>query len=624
MSQFIELLSSLKATILSGIFLSVSLVFYLMEKSITFDPAWASIFISGLPIVYAAVTKLFFQKRITSSLLITIAMAASIWIGEYFAAGEIAFIMAIGEILEDRTVNRAKKGIHKLIALAPQKGRIIEGSEECMVPVKEIKKGQFLRVLPGETVPVDGRIISGTTSIDQSVITGESLPVDKGCGDTVFAGTINRFGTIDMEATKVGEDSSLQKLIRMVQEAEENRAPMQRVVDTWATWLVPAALLISIITYFAMGDISRAVTVLVVFCPCALVLATPTSIMAGIGQATRNGVLIKSGEALEKMGKVNSLAFDKTGTLTRGDLRVSNIISLSPEYTEEALLALTSSVESGSEHPLGKAIVAKSREEDIPLEKALDFLAVPGKGISALINGKRVFCGNQAFMQENGIHLDEFIINNTVRPLLDEGKALIYTGSEGKLLGVMALSDTLRPEVPQVISELKDASIKSILLTGDNNHAASYLASKAGVEIVHSNLLPEHKVEWLCKYKESGHIIAMVGDGVNDAPAMKTADAGIAMGGMGSDITLDAADIVLMGDDLTKLPYLQRLSRATIRSIKLNIFLSMAINFIAICLSIAGILTPVTGALVHNAGSVLVVLNAALLYDRNFLRKKKT
>ena len=369
-----DFLAGVPATIVAGLFLLLDLVPHLAEEFggaavsldfLPFDPAWVTVIISGIPMLYLAVWRVIHNpgiSKISSALLITIAMFAAIAIGDLFAAGEVAWIMAIGAILEEKTTERAKKGLKKLISLAPTQGRLLFNGEEVMIPAERISLGNILRVLPGETIPVDGTIISGETSVDQSIMTGESLPVDKTVGEDVFCGTINRFGAIDIRATKVGEDSSLQKLIRMVQEAEDKKAPMARIADKAASWLVPVALLIAIVAGLVTQDIVRAVTVLVVFCPCALVLATPTAIMAAVGQATKHGVIIKSGEALEKMGKVDTIAFDKTGTLTYGRLEVSDITSFDPEIDEDTLLSLAASAEAKSEHPLGKALVAHAKK----------------------------------------------------------------------------------------------------------------------------------------------------------------------------------------------------------------------------------------------------------------------
>lgn len=608
-------------TIVSGIFLVISIALWLMDITIFIDPAWVAVLICGLPLVYLAISRMIHNKgmsKISSALLISVAMIAAIFIGDVFAAGEIAFIMAIGAILEEKTVERAKRGLKKLISLAPQQGRrILADGREEMVKAEEIRKDDTLRILPGETIPVDGEIISGNTSIDQSVITGESLPVDKETGDNVFCGTINRFGSIDIRATKVGEDSSLQKLIRMVQEAENKKAPMERIADKWATYLVPVAVLIAAIAYFATGDIVRAVTVLVVFCPCALVLATPTAIMAAIGQATKYGVIIKSGDALERMGKVDCIAFDKTGTLTYGNLVVSDVNSFEPALSENEILRLTASVESLSEHPLAKAIVKYAKEQKSAIQAVDNFTMTPGKGVQANIQGKPIFCGNMKWLQENNVLIENNVLD-TLEQLREQGKAAIVVANANKCIGVIALSDTLRENAKNVIQALKKVQTETVLLTGDHAQTAHYFAKQLELTSVHSELLPAQKVEHIQKLQQDGKTICMIGDGVNDAPALKTANVGVAMGSMGSDIAVEAADIALMSDDISKIPYLKRLSNETIKTIKFSIALSLIINFVAIIFSVLGILTPTTGALVHNAGSVLVVLIAALLYDRKF------
>ncbi|MDH6458853.1 Cu+-exporting ATPase [Fusobacterium sp. PH5-7] len=615
-----EFLSSIPMTIIGGIFLGISLVCMLMGIELPVNPAWVPIIISGIPILYGALTALFCEKTISSELLVSTAIVASVAIGEIFAAGEIAFIMAIGEILEDITVNRAKKGISQLIKLSPQQGRKIikenGKTTEKIVPIEEIYKDDILRVLPGEMIPVDGKIIFGNSSVDQSIMTGESLPIDKTIGDEVFCGTVNCDGSIDIIATKIGEDSSLQKLIRMVKEAEENKAPMQRIVDKWAGWLVPAALIIAVAAYFITSDIIRAVTVLVVFCPCALALATPTSIMAAVGQAAKNGVLIKSGEALEKMGKVNCIAFDKTGTLTFGKLKISDIITTS-SATENELLKLACSSEKRSEHPLGKAIVEHGKKQNVEFLEMEDFKMIPGKGIAAKIENNEIYCGNSRFLQEQGIILDENI-ESILENLRKQGKVSILVGKNRECIGIIALSDTIRPTAKEMVIKLKNMGTRVVLLTGDHKQTADYFAEEVGIENVYSELLPAEKVTYIKKLEEDGNKVCMIGDGVNDAPALKTADVGVSMASMGTDIAVEASDIALMGDNIEKIPYLKKLSTATIKTIKFNITASMVINLAAIILSVMGLLNPITGALVHNVGSVLVVLNAALLYDRKF------
>ena len=629
MKKLNDLLAGLPMTIVSGVFLLLDLVPHLREEfsggathgwELPFEPAWVTILISGIPLLYLAVWRIIHNpgiRKISSALLICIAMFAAIAIGDLFAAGEVVFIMAIGALLEEATTNRAKKGLKKLIALTPGKGRRLKDGREELVPVGEIRQGDLLRILPGETVPVDGRIVRGETSVDQSVVTGESLPVDKGVGEEVFCGTLNCFGAMDVQATRVGEDSSLQTLIRMVQEAERKQAPMQRIADRAASWLVPVALLIAIVSYVCSGNLVTAVTVLVVFCPCALVLATPTAIMAAIGQAARHGVIIKSGEALEKMGKVDVIAFDKTGTLTYGRLEVSDILPLREGLDKTELLALAASAEAKSEHPLGKAVVACARSRGVAWTESAAFQMSVGKGISAEVGGRRLLCGSAAFLLEHGISLSGEA-QSVLERLRTQGKASILVADGQSCLGVIALTDVLRPEAKEMVARLSSMHTRTVLLTGDHQTAACYFARKAGISEVRAELLPGDKVASLARLQAEKHTVCMIGDGVNDAPALKSADVSVAMGSMGSDIAVAAADVALMSDDLSRIPYLKRLSNATVQTIRFSIALSMCINFAAIVLSLMQVLTPTTGALVHNAGSCFVVLIAALLYDRKF------
>ena len=579
------------------------------------NPAWGTVIISGIPMLLLAMTRLIREKWISSALLIAIAMVASLFIGEIFAAGEVAWIMALGALLEDWTVERAKKGLRNLINLTPQTGRrIVDGVEE-IVPVDDIKIGDTLRILPGENVPVDGEIVKGTTSLDQSIMTGESLPIDKEVGDDVFCGTMNMYGAIDIKATSLGENSSLQKLIDLVKAADEKQAPTQRIADKWATWLVPVALIIAIVAWLITGNIERGVTVLVVFCPCALILATPTAIMAAIGQATKYGVLIKSGEALETLGGLNTIVFDKTGTLTYGNLEVSDVISLKDDLTEVDLLKLTASCEKLSEHPLAKAVVNNAKELKIDIEEPKDFKMYPGKGVSCKNSYGQIYAGNSKFIKENNIEVN---VDDSLSQLKNEGKASIIVALDGEVVGLIGLSDVIREDSKSMIESLHELGTDCILLTGDNPETANYFASQVGISKVHGNLLPQEKLDWIEKLKNEDKQVCMIGDGVNDAPALKTANVSVAMGSMGSDVAIEAADIALLGDDIGKIPYLKKLSNSTLFTIKANIAMSMTINAVAIICSVLGLLNPVTGAIVHNAGSCLVVLNAALLYDRHF------
>ncbi len=628
MEKYINKLNSVPMLWISGVFLLASFIMeYLLPlMSIDFEflinPAWVSLIISGVPLAYSAVRNTL-ARRITSPLLITIAMIAAVYIGDVFAAGEVAFIMAIGEFLEDKTVERAKKGIEKLLNLVPTKGRVITEKGDIMTDAKDIHVDDVLRVLPGECFAADGLIIAGNTTVDQSIMTGESLPVDKTSGDEVFTGTINRFGSVDIRVTNAFENSSLQKMIKLVKEADNQKAPTQKIVDRWAGYLVPTACLIAVVTYLIFAfvlqvpDVAlvRAVTILVVFCPCALALATPTSIMAAIGQATKNGVLIKSGEALENMGSVTAVAFDKTGTITKGALTVSDVISYNKD--EKELLNLAASVEFRSEHPIGRAITTFYKGEIQPSD---NFTMEIGKGIFATIGDEKFFCGNEKLMADTaGISLSKTVQSDIDR-LREIGKAVVIIADANEILGVLGLSDTIKEGAKASIQQLCDIGVTdTILLTGDNAKSAEFVGKKVGIKQIISSLLPESKVHAVKDLLKKHGSVCMVGDGVNDAPALKTASVGIAMGTMGSDIAIDAADIAIMGDDISKISYIKRLSTATIFSIKFNITLSMIINFGAIILSVLGLLNPATGALVHNAGSVLVVLNAARLYDKKFI-----
>ena len=615
--EMIDFLFGLKMTILSGIFLLIAVIFMIfgIDTPVYLNPAWGAVIISGIPMLLLAMTRLIREKWISSALLIAIAMVASLMIGEIFAAGEVAWIMALGALLEDWTVERAKKGLRNLINLTPQTGRRIVNGVEEEVLVDEIKIGDTLRILPGESVPVDGEIIEGTTSIDQSIMTGESLPIDKEVGDDVFCGTMNMYGSIDIKATSLGENSSLQKLIDLVKAADENQAPTQRIADKWATWLVPVALLIAIAVWLITGNIERGVTVLVVFCPCALILATPTAIMAAIGQATKYGVLIKSGEALETLGALNTLVFDKTGTLTYGNLEVSDVISLKDDLTDLDLLKLTASCEKLSEHPLAKAIVNNAKEIEIDIEEPKEFKMAPGKGVSCVNSYGKVYAGNSKFINENGIEVN---VDSYLDKLKHEGKASIIVALNDEVVGLVGLSDVIREDSKRMIENLHELGTETILLTGDNTETANYFASQVGISKVYGNLLPQEKLDWIEKLKNEGKQVCMIGDGVNDAPALKTANVSVAMGSVGSDVAIEAADIALLGDDIGKIPYLKKLSNSTLFTIKANIAISMMINAAAIICSVLGLLNPVTGAIVHNAGSCLVVLNATLLYDRHF------
>lgn len=583
--------------------------------SLPVDPAWIPILLCGIPIILEAVVGLLTAFDIKADVLVSLALIASVCIGEDFAAGEVAFIMQLGGLLEELTVARARAGIEKLVHLTPQTARVLEKGKEKILPASEVKAGQMLRVLPGETVPVDGVILSGETSVDQAVMTGEAMPVDKFPGDRVSSGTVNQFGAFEMKVEKVGEDSAIQRMIRLVQSADAGKAKIVGIADRWATWIVVIALTAAALTWLVSGEVIRAVTILVVFCPCALVLATPTAIMAAIGNATKHGFLVKEGDALERLAKVSRLTFDKTGTLTHGTPVVIKVRSILPSYGEDAFYELCAAGEQLSEHPLGRAVVS-CYKKDVGkiLPKVENFRMVPGQGISWQFRGREILAGNEKLMREKGILFPKRI-KEEAETLLDQGATLIYVAIGGNGAGYLALSDTVRKESREMLKRLKALDIRPVLLTGDNEKAAAFIGGQLGMEEIHANCMPQEKLEWIEKYEKTGEAVCMIGDGINDAPALKKATVGIAMGRAGSDIAVGAADIALVDDEVKELPHLLALSKRMMGTIKCNLGFSMGLNFLAIVLAVVGILDPVVGALVHNAGSVLVIVNSALLLN---------
>lgn len=594
--------------LVSGIALAMNL---LKIEPFPFSIAWVAIVLCGLPIVLEAFIGLVTEFDIKADVLVSIALIASVCIGEHFAAGEVAFIMQIGALLEDLTVAKARAGIEKLVHLTPQTARIIENGAETIIPAEKVRIGDIIRVLPGESIPVDGIIISGQTSINQAVMTGESLPVDKTVGDTVSSGTVNQFGAFEMKASKVGEDSSIQRMIKLVQSADAGKAKIVGIADRWATWIVIIALSAAAVTWFVTGQIIRAVTILVVFCPCALVLATPTAIMAAIGNATKHGFLVREGDALERLASVKMVAFDKTGTLTYGTPKVAAVRSVSDSFSKAEIYKLAASAEQLSEHPLGKAVISSYKQTGkTELYDINEFKMIPGRGVSVTINGKRILAGNPELLLDNAVKPYN---NEASDEFLEEGCTVIYIAADNEFVGFIALSDTVREEAPAMIDALNELGVSPVLLTGDNVNAAKSMAARLHIKDVHAGCLPENKLEYIDGYQNENKPVCMMGDGINDAPALKKAVVGIAMGGVGSDIAVDAADIALVDDEVRELPHLIALSKHMMTKIKLNLSFSMGLNFLAIVLAITGVLDPVFGALVHNAGSVFVITNSALL-----------
>lgn len=584
------------------------------------SPAWIAIVWCGYPIYKGAFVNLFKNKKITSALLISTAITASVILeflsvfnvgnlghshGYLFAAGEIAFLMAVGELIESYTADRSNKGIKKLISLAPKTANLKFGNGSFEVDVKALKIHDIVVVKPLEAVSVDGNVTFGKSSINESTINGESVPRDVEVGDDVYAGTLNMSNMLEIEVTKLSSDTTVNKLIRLVREAEKKRAPIARLADRWASYIVPSAIICAIVVFvvcafaFKLSYIDaliRGVTVLVVFCPCALALATPTAIAAGLGNASTNGILIKSGEALENLSKIKTIAFDKTGTLTEGKIEIYYYESFSMD--KEEMLNLAANAEKFSTHPIAQAI-SKSIKTDLPVKEVSETV---GLGVKAIVNKRTVEVIKISSMNNSAKAID----------YLNSGKTVVGVKIDGEEIGFIALFDVLRAEAKESVEALKAQKINPVMLTGDNESTAKAIAAEVGIYNLRHSLLPDQKLEVIQSLKADG-FIAMLGDGANDAPALATANIGIAMGAMGNDIAIETADISLMENNLKKLNEVIRLSKRVITKIKGNIVFSMTINVIAVFLSLFGLLSPVTGALVHNCSSILVTLNSALL-----------
>lgn len=595
-------------------------IHFVAGDRLAFDLSWIAVVLCGLPIIIGAVVAVIKEFDIRADVLVSIAIIASVAIGEVFAAGEIAVIMTLGGYLEERTVNKARKGIERLVDLTPEKARVMRDGVEVVIDVEDVAVGEAVRVLPGEKIPVDGIVLCGDTAVDQSLMTGESLPVDKEKGDEVFCGTMNQFGTVDIRVTRAAEDSSLKRMIRLVESADAGRAPISHLADRLATVIVVLALAAAVVTGLVTGELTRAVTILVVFCPCALVLATPTAIMAGIGNAAKNGILIRSGDVLERLASVGRIAFDKTGTITYGKPCV-RAFECEEAWEKDALLKWTAAAEARSEHPLGKAVSEHYAEgHPEPLPEPSEFAMLPGKGVHAVVEGHEIAAGNRKLLDVMGITVTESL-EKSAKKYLSEGGTIIYIAVDGKAAGYAVLADTLRNNAPNMVEKLRAQGLKTALITGDHRAAALYMAERAGIDTVEADCLPEDKIDVIKRLQGKGQEkVCMIGDGINDAPALKTADVGLAMGDIGSDIAMDAADAVFVGDDVMKVPYLMTLSQKTMRTIRVNIFLSQALNAVAVVLAMTGIMGPVAGALVHNVGSVAVIISSAMLL--NFNEKK--
>ena len=577
--------------------------------------SWIAVILCGIPIFRECAEGLITEFDIKADLLVSIAIVASIIIGELFAAGEIATIMAIGGFLEEYTVSKTQGRIKELANMTPQVAVRIRNGKEERILASEVQIGDILKVLPGESIPTDGRIINGETSIDQSTLTGESIPVDKKANDDVYSGTINLYGSFTMETTKISDDSSLQKLIKLVESSSPENANVVRQADKWATFVVAIAFTAAILTYLYTFEIARSVTILVVFCPCALVLATPTAIMAAIGNLAKYDILVKDGASIEELARTDELVFDKTGTLTYGTPEVVDIISNNPKK----MMRMLASLESKSEHPIAKAIVKyyDNAEELLDIE---DFTMHIGKGVTGIINGSKVIAGNINLMESENIDLKDY--------KSESSDITIFVAENGRLIGNVLLADTLRENSKETIRNLKKLRIKTTLITGDNEKTARHIAKEVKVRNVKFNCLPEDKTNYIRGEQMLGHNIAMIGDGVNDAPSLKKANVGIAMGKIGSEISVEAANITLINDNVGDIPHLIGIARKTVRTINISIAFALTLNVVAMALAILGILNPIEGALIHNIGSVAIITYSSTLIKyrmskRDYKQSKK-
>lgn len=580
--------------------------------------------IAGLPIWWSTARGLW-KLDFTVDVLVSTAIAAALIVGQYQAGAIVAVMLLGGGLLEQCTVARASQALVALLARVPTMAILLRDGAEVAVSVEAIRPGDVVRIRTGALVPVDGGVVAGQASVDQSAITGESMPVDKRPGDRVFAGTLNRAGTLDVGATQVGAGTTLGKIVALVEEAQRNSAPVQRLANRYAQFYAPIAFGIAVAVYLLTGDILRAITILIVFCPCALILATPTAVIAGIGNAAKRTVLIKGGGQFEMAGRVDVVAFDKTGTLTAGEPAVTDVIGvdgfrppaapLLPGTIEPALLRLAAAAEAVSEHPLGRAIVAEAKRRGMAPFQAQGTRVIPGVGVEASVEGRRIFVGRM------GNHGDPARVPDPataklVESLERDGKTVLAMLVDGRLAGVIGLRDTVRPGVSQAIAAIRKAGVRRILLlTGDNQRAAAAVAREIGVEDVRAGLLPEEKLAIVRDLQRQALRVAFVGDGVNDAPALAAADIGIAMGAAGTDVAIETADIALMSSDLARIPEVLALARRALRVIRQNIWLSVAINLLAVLLAGLGIVTPVLGAVIHEASAMLVVVNAIRLIE---------
>jgi Cd2+/Zn2+-exporting ATPase len=572
--------------------------------------AIASLILGGYPIVKSAIQTLLIPD-LNVDTLVSIAAISATAVGAYREAAAVLFIMLLGETLEGVTVGKTRKAIASLIQLSPKMAWVIRENQEVQVPIEKVKANEIVIVKPGERIPVDGKIISGCGSVNQSMLTGESIPVEKDVGDRVYCGTINETGSCAIEATQVAEDTKLAQIKRLILEAQAEKSPIQRVMDRFARYFIPAVLLIALATSLITGEIIRGITILIVACPCALVLGAPTAVVAAIGNAARQGLLIKGGAYLEQMGRLKTLLMDKTGTLTEGRPRVVGIRSFDgPD--EKEVLYWAAVAEKRSEHPLARAVIKSAEELSLQIPHPESFENFRGKGVKANWNSKTIVVGSPDLLRSEGIEIPE-----SVKDLLGseefEGMTSLFVTLDRRLLGLISIADTLRKGAKAAIEKIHQEGVSEIwMLTGDSPQVADRIGKELGIRY-EAKLLPEEKVVSVKEWKRKGRVVAMVGDGVNDAPALAAADIGIAMGAVGTDVAIETADIALMTDDLEKIPAVIRLSKKALKVIKENLVFAIVFNTVLVFLSTQGWMTMILGAVLHQASSLLVILNSMRL-----------
>jgi len=597
-------------TLAGGVMLvnsQVGILFY-GNGEITQFYAMIGALLLGAPVVWHAF-KCLLQGHSHMDELAALGIIAAFATGEYVPAGLIGFFMLLSELVETRTALGARASIESLVKLTPTRAmRLSKDGTETEVKVSTLKLGDIVRVRPGDNIPADGEVVTGLSSVNEATITGESLPVDKVPGMQAFAGTSNLTGVLDITVTKAGQDTTLGKVQSLILEAEQTKIPIMRIIDRYIKWYVPMVLMIAMIVLFFTRNIDQAITILVISCPCAIILATPTAMVAAISAAARLGVLVKNVADLEVAGKMTAMVFDKTGTVTTGRLFVTK---LTPAEGVEAgdLLAISAAAEQMSKHPAARALREVAKEANLTLSESVDFQEVPGKGVIATIDGARVLVGRESFLEENKISSDKVTHPNMHE---EQGFSTLYVAKDNQCLGWIGLQDKTRPEASQAIAELRECGIKRItMLTGDRSEVANRVAGELGCTDFKANCLPHDKLAIVEQIKAQGHTVVVVGDGINDAPALAAGDLGIAMGAAGSDVAIHSASIALMNDDLRRLPFLVQMSRKT-RSV-INQNLGFGILFIILGMSLSKFLPPVMAAVLHFASSIVVVFNSARL-----------